>query len=63
MSLTPFSHPMLFFPIAEVKASPIPILVTLRSVMKDTTLMPAVKEIMVGCVRTMAVSQKKVCFP
>ena len=38
------------------------VLVTLQSVFKDDAYIPASKEIQIGCVRTMAVSQKKVCL-
>ena len=38
-----------------------PVLVTVRSVACNDTFQPGVREIYAGCVRTMAVSQKKVC--
>ena len=46
----------------DAKPPPIPLLVTLYSVAKDNEFTLATKEITVGCVRTMAVSQKKVSF-
>ena len=47
---------------ADTKGPPIPLLVTLRSVMKGSEFSAASRQIHVGCVRTMAVSQKKVLF-
>ena len=37
-----------------------PVLVTIRSTAKDDENIPGTRELFVGCVRTMAVSQKKV---
>ena len=39
---------------------PIPMLFTLKSQMKDEVFLPATRDVFVCCVRTMAVSQKKV---
>ena len=46
---------------SDAKPAPIPVLVTLHSIAKETEFLMATKDIHVGCVRTMAVSQKKVC--
>ena len=46
--------------LSDTKGPPIPLLVTLRSVMRGAEFTTASREIFVGCVRTMAVSQKKV---
>ena len=42
------------------KLLPTPILFTLKSIAKENDFIPASRELFVGCVRTMAVSQKKV---
>lgn len=42
------------------KLLPTPILFTLRSIAKENDFIPASRDLFVGCVRTMAVSQKKV---
>ena len=39
-----------------------PVLVTIRSTAKDDENIPGTRELFIGCVRTMAVSQKKVGF-
>ena len=46
--------------LSDEKPPPTPLLVTLRSIAKETEFIMATSEIYVGCVRTMAVSQKKV---
>ena len=46
--------------LVEAKAPPIPFLVTVRSVAQETDFQQGARDIFVGCVRTMAVSQKKV---
>ena len=46
--------------LSDEKPPPMPVLVTLRSIAKETEFITATTEIYVGCVRTMAVSQKKV---
>ncbi|KAJ8320230.1 hypothetical protein KUTeg_001817 [Tegillarca granosa] len=43
----------------DTKALPEPILFTLQSIAKESEFIPASRELHVGCVRTMAVSQKK----
>merc|ERR1719210_1488491 len=43
----------------KVGPAPRPVLVTLHSISKDTDFSPATRDIQIGCVRTMAVSQKK----
>ncbi|KAL5014796.1 hypothetical protein ScPMuIL_009066 [Solemya velum] len=43
----------------ESKTPIIPVLCTLHSIAKDNQYVPASREISIGCVRTMAVSQKK----
>lgn len=47
---------------SDTKADPIPILITLESIIENDEFLLAKREIEVGCVRTMAVSQKKVCL-
>ena len=44
------------------QAAPIPMLFTLTSQTKDEAFLPATRDVFVCCVRTMAVSQKKVSF-
>lgn len=49
-----------FFFWTDGKLLPTPILFTLRSIAKENDFIPASRDLFVGCVRTMAVSQKKV---
>ena len=44
----------------ELKLQLLPVLVTLKSTALEDSYEPATREIYMGCVRTMAVSQKKV---
>lgn len=46
--------------LTDGKLLPTPILFTLRSIAKENDFIPASRDLFVGCVRTMAVSQKKV---
>ena len=46
----------------DVKLPPQTMLVSLYSQAQDTEFLPATRDIYVGCVRTMAISQKKVCL-
>ncbi|XP_046572911.1 LOW QUALITY PROTEIN: cilia- and flagella-associated protein 74-like [Haliotis rubra] len=63
--LTPDVESLSFVPVPteedgeELKPSIKPLLITLSSVAKDDEYMAATRDIYVGCVRTMAVSQKK----
>lgn len=49
-----------FILLTESKPPPIPLLLTLRSRIKNEEFLPASQDVYIGCVRTMAVSQKKV---
>ena len=51
---------MIFLFFTEAKAPPIPFLVSVRSVAHETDFQQGSRDIFIGCVRTMAVSQKKV---
>lgn len=48
---------------SELKQQLAPVLVSLKSTATDDSYEPATREIYMGCVRTMAVSQKKVDNP
>lgn len=53
---------MNLFSLSDAKALPEPVLFTLQSIAKESEFIPASRELHVGCVRTMAVSQKKVGY-
>ena len=52
------AHWIFIFVFVEAQIGPRPILVTLHSISKDTEFSTATWDIVIGCVRTMAVSQK-----
>ena len=52
------AHWIFIFVFVEAQIGPRPILVTLHSISKDTEFSTATSDIVIGCVRTMAVSQK-----
>ena len=45
---------------SEAKQQQTPVLLTIRSTAKEDENIPGTRELYIGCVRTMAVSQKKV---
>ena len=53
-----FTGPYLLF--SEAKQQQTPVLLTIKSTAKEDENIPGTRELYIGCVRTMAVSQKKV---